>query len=362
MALIQGTNIDTNALAVTYSANTVAELRRRTVLLMATDRTWDGAGRTQSAVPIRVPDAQTDNVERTDITGSAVNRAKVDRDWAGGRGITSAQVVLGYNNEFRRNSIIGQLDQNQSPINELNKEQEEIVGELARDREQALADYINGLATRSTITPAAADYPNAAGTASNGNGGKVYAAKFGDATDHVNPDGSVTTPKAGGLVEQVLEEGHAILTDNNYLQGGGITSTGDTSDMVYAFMHPRLAKVLIQSLRSQGLYLERLTADVLGLDSMGPRVSGSRAYAGTYAGITIMTSTLPTFRATASTDWPVWVMTNKAIAWTDGQVVTQVLTPESNQLRPVYEIKHQQFAGYQLVQKEAILKLSVASK
>lgn len=365
MALIAGTNITTNQLETSYSPVSVAELRRQTVLGMIVDRTWDGAGTSQDSVRIRVPDAWSDNVEQVTITGSASNRAQADRDWGTGQGITAAQVILQQDLEVRHIRQAGRLDIRQSPINELEKMRQEIVGELNRHKEQTLANYIAGLTTRSTSLPVAADYPNADATAANGNAGKPYGKTFGVAgTDFIKPDGEPSTDKAKKLVAELLEDAHLQFRVTDYQRNGGLTSMGRMSKAIYAFMHPVIARVLVRGLRDEGIYLESINATTRGFDDSGPRVNGSMDYEGTYAGLHIITTTLPSLRAPTdgSKPWPVWVMSNEAIAWTDGPILTQVLTPQTNQNGPTWQLRQIQEYGYQLVQKEAIQVLGVHSK
>ena len=365
MALIAGTNITTNQLETAYSPTSVAELRRRTLLGMIVNRQWDGAGTTQDSVRIRVPDWWTDDVEQVTITGSAANRARADRDWGTGAGVTAAQVILQQDLEVRHIRQVGRRDVRQSPINELEKMRQEIVGELNRKKEEVLATYIAGLTTRTNSIAVEADFPNASANAANGNAGKVYAHTHGTAgTDFIKPDGVASTTKAGMLVEELLEDAHLQFRVTDYQHNGGLTSMGNMSRDVYAFMHPVLARVLVRSLKTQGIYLESLNRDTRGLDMGGPRVNGGMDYEGVYAGIRIITSTLPALRAPsdASKPWPVWVLSNEAIAWTDGPILTQILTPQTNQKGPMYSLRQIQEYGFQLVQKEAIQVLGIASK
>lgn len=366
MVLIAGTNITTSALETDYSTTTVAELRRRVVLGMATDRTWDGAGSEQDASVIRVPDVHTDNTEETDIDfRDAAKRAMADRDWSAGSGITSAQVLLTQNREVRKISQLSRLDVNQSPISELEKERDEQVGELARKKEDMLAAYIGSLATTTNRVAQAADYPNSAGTGSNGNGGKVYTQSFGVAGGNktIDINGVPKNAEARKYPTDILKAGRLIMTRNNYLRGGGITSMGDRNDMVYAFMAPEIAQVLLDDIEESNYFTPNLNENVLGLDDNGPRINGTNAYEGTYRGIHIMTSTNPVFGGIGNDiPWPIWVMSARAIAWTDGPVIVQVLTPQNNQRGPVYSIRQVQTCGFQLVQRAAILKFTILQK
>ena len=363
MALIGNTSVTQNALQHDYSQVTVAELRRRVVLAMATDRTWDGAGTSQAATAIRVPDIGTDDVETTDITYSvAASRAKADRDWAAGEGITSAQVILQQNLEARKVSTIGRLDAQQSPIDELEKERRDIVGQLARSKEDELAKYIDGLTTTTNVVPVAADYPQPNGSGSNGNGGKVFTQSFGAAASRINPDGTTQNAAARKHVTNILKRARLIMTKNNYLRGGGLDSMGDRNDMVYAFMAPELAQIVLDDIEESRNFSTSLTENVLGLDDGGPRINGSNAYEGTYRGIHIMTSTNPALLATSAKPWPVWVLSARGIAWTDGPVLTQILTPDDNQGGPRYSIRQVQEYGFQLVQRAAVLKFTIVQK
>ena len=365
MALITGTNLTTNALEVDFSSTTVAELRRRVVLGMATDKTWDGAGGSNVAATIRVPDAHTDTVEDTDVDfRTAANRAKLNRAWADGTDITSAHVILTQGREARAISHLGRKDVDQSPIAELDKERNEQVGELARNKEDKLAEYIDGLATTTNVVPAAADYPNPQGTGSNGNGGKVYAETVGTAgTGFIDTSGTPKRNADARIPTNILKKARLTMVRNDYLRGGDITSMGDRNDMVYAFMAPEIAQVLLDDIEESRNFSTTLTENVLGLDDNGPRLNGNNAYEGTYRGIHVMTSTNAVFGGGGrDVPWKIWVLSARAIASTDGEVLTQILTPQNNQNGPVYTIRQVQEYGFQLVQRAALLKFDIRQK
>lgn len=365
MALQAGINKTISALETHYSAIAVEELRRRVVLLNATDRTWDGEGTYTDAAIIRVPDEHTDSVEETDIDfRDAAKRAKADRAWDDGNNITSAQVILTQNREVRKTSIISRLDAAQSTINELDKERQEQVGELARKKEDILTTYIAGLATHTTVLPASADYPKADGTGANGNGGKVFTQTYGTAGSiTIGTNGVPKGTGASAFPTEILKRGRIVMARNNYLRGGGITSMEDRSDMVYAFMAPEIAQILLDDLEKNRNFSQTLTENVLGLDDNGQRFNGTNTYEGTYRGIHIMTSTSPALGGGGQdVPWPIWILSGKAIAWTDGPVLTQILTPSTGEIAPVFKLRQLQEVGCQLVQRAAILKFNILQK
>ena len=367
MTVSPTTSIRIADLQVNFSRVSTADLRRMPGLFtMLTNRTWSSDMQMRNQVLINIPTKQGGTVRSIDVSGS--NRSNSRADFVDGPEVARAQTVLAPTKKYEASTPAGQMDVVETVIPILEEIRRNQTYNMKTSMEDDVLTYLQGLTTTTNRVPVAADLPRFGTSAStrngtNNNAGSIYTRTFGSNTDYISPDGEASTDAAKRLVRQVVEHARLIMKENHVY--GGYTVDGVHPGQPTVVLHPRLASVLIEDMSDSDYHWDRLTGTTLGITGDGPSIMTGAAYTGRLYGLDIVETTyprlIPQARDNSGDTWDVWVICRGGVAYAKRPVTSQVLTPATNQTGSDWVVRQWCTVGYQLVQREAILRLKIRS-
>jgi len=337
-------------MAERFSRMTTIDVDRAPTILPFLDRSWEA-----ELLNAEVTTIQNWNLASAEATLATLSRTTAKAAWQTAKEMARTQILFRWTQQAQQGVDIPYLDVVQSPVGDLEKVRAALAAALARQIEDNVVAYLNGLTAYTTAKPAAGDLPKEDGTGSNGNAGKIYSKTYGDATNYIGTDGA---PKGTGdtLVKEALRDASVRFQRSDVLTGVGV-GTRAPSGLV-SFIQPELLRVMADELEDDatGAWAppERAAAE-------GPAILRGERYGGTYRGIQLISCNglaAPTAKGT----WPFYIFTREAVAYARSMTILQNLTPQTNQDKPVYNQKVLMFFGRQLINSHLIMKPQIKTQ
>ena len=295
-------------------------------------------------------------------TVRTTNRAGRNADYGAADDVEAAAITMTADNKSQIVVDIPAADQEQTRWG--------VVEAVARDAalkhaNDSASDMV--AAMNAATTHAVGSNPNAS---ANGNAGSIAlfpeVGDFTSATDGswIAVDGTPNTKGDGNediglLILKHLRRAATYAKRANFMGANATTVVGSDPGQVMAFAAPEVWVPALDYLETLGIALEPITMPILrdGAIEEG-QPSG---VLGTYRGITIAESTDIKRPAAAANGWPIYVGTSRAMQRGALPVISQLLSPTTNQTGPRWSFRSTRFTGIKLINAPLLTKVLVNS-
>ena len=324
------------------SAKTRKQIERTNVLLGLVDRSDEAkfkGGEERLFMQRRTfGSSATTEVTRSDTANSGGLRA-----WATLKQLNATEITVQLRDGEEQGYGVPRLDNLQSPLNEVESTRRKIAKDNSDEIETNLRDYILGLASTGNASV-------------NGKAGPVTEETVGTSgTDSISLSGKTLTGFTGedNPLLQIVDDLVLKAKRRNWLDGVPIFGTVPAT--LYLVVHAELFLFqLVKSLRDAGYSLDSLTTDVLARSA----VFSSSAFMGRL-GVQKLTIVCPNVLAPpadVATDWEFWGGYSEAIVGGIGPILTQLISPEDNQIGDGWALRQVVNPYYNLLTGSGIVR------
>lgn len=347
---------------------------------------FDGVGAAEIRSPNRLINQITTrqdvgNAERVHESvidyDSVVATAGTDRnaqhaDWAASSEYTARVVTWSTNRSQRASVRLRRLDVLQSPVLSVETGRRDTNNKIMSGETNDLIAYLGSLTTHAAGAQA--------NKAANGNAGSILnqgeiggftsgtnAAYINRTTGEAVNAGATGTGEGNSIEERIVKaiRGMQVIFMRSRIMGDGEDISGGGIGTPWMLSAPEVTRALADYLEDKGLGLQSIDPPVIrdGTVAMEPSdmAEGRMDAVGKYRGFILLSSADMPRPAADADGWPIYFGTSRAVQVAGLTPVVQVLTPETNQTSPNYEVREHYDYGRQLVNSGLLVKMEVNS-
>ena len=269
------------------------------------------------------------------------------RTWSNADNANAYEITVRLRNAYEKAVAIPRLDVSQSPLREIENARRVVAQSISDQFENDLRTFFLGLTSKNTNV-----------LADNGNAGSVRKETYGRAGNtfisNTRPYPSTGTD-AGDLVLDIIDDFVLKAKRDNLVDGRAVY--GDMPGTLYMCMHPELFKYyVVNQLRDKGYQLDPLTAETLRRNS----VFTEQAFQGRLGleGLTIVTPNTLTVPS-GNNNWQIWGGYTEAAVGGIGAMLTQLITPEQNQIGDGYVLRQVMNPFFNLLNGRGVVQYEI---